>query len=392
MADETTNVAGAIVASLNDFNADNGKSWTFGTNWNAVGTDFETYTNQYLFPKLNETLIVETAAGNRLDWLAKEIDFIGQYSEEYVILDTVPVELDLSKSAQLMLERNYPKIASKLYGAGILKKLKFTLNDNIQRQQFATLGDATKFAVQVYKKKIADINISEEQELKAIIMDYTSHIADVREVESGATMQQFINKVYTAILNLQNNSAKHNEAAQASGGAVGRFTTNTKLKDMLIVTTDEMKVEILNSFLANTFHAEGLDITSQIISFEDLGGVYKAAEDITVDATIQGVMAAMGDYQVKAGDVIPAGTVFTYEIPAEALGDQADALVEVKPDSDEFVAIFDVRSIRYKRYTRNMLKAPFYNGEFDEVTHWIHYYSMKAISPFYNKVVIKRAN
>ncbi|WNM55577.1 hypothetical protein CoNPh35_CDS0008 [Staphylococcus phage S-CoN_Ph35] len=24
-----------------------------------------------------------------------------------------------------------------------------------------------------------------------------------------------------------------------------------------------------------------------------------------------------------------------------------------------------------------MLKEPFYNGEFDEVTHWIHYYSLK---------------
>ena len=48
----------------------------------------------------------------------------------------------------------------------------------------------------------------------------------------------------------------------------------------------------------------------------------------------------------------------------------------------------DINAIRYKRYTKDMLKEPFYNGEFDEVTYWVHYYSMKAISPFYNKVVI----
>lgn len=43
-----------------------------------------------------------------------------------------------------MLKRNYPKMATKLYGQGVLKKTKFTLNNNDTRHNFLTLGDATK--------------------------------------------------------------------------------------------------------------------------------------------------------------------------------------------------------------------------------------------------------
>ena len=64
---------------------------------------------------------------------------------------------------------------------------------------------------------------------------------------------------------------------------------------------------------------------------------------------------------------------------------------EIKPSSELWAYIFDLDAIKYNRYTKGMLKEPFYNPEFDEVTHWIHYYSMKAISPFYNKILITGA-
>ena len=107
-------LAKAVQSSLITHNTETGHAWTFGTNWDNTGKEFETYVNKYLFPKLNETLIIESILGNRFNWLAKEVDFIGQYSEEYVILDSVPIELDLSKNAELMLKRNYPKMATKL--------------------------------------------------------------------------------------------------------------------------------------------------------------------------------------------------------------------------------------------------------------------------------------
>src|SRR5690606_41533819 len=72
-----------------------------------------------------------------------------------------------------------------IYGQGVLKKTKFTLNNNDVRHNFLTLGDATRYALGVYKKRISDINVSEELEIKGTILDYAiNHVKDVREVRS----------------------------------------------------------------------------------------------------------------------------------------------------------------------------------------------------------------
>lgn len=379
-------IAQATQSAILQFNNDTQNSWSFGANWNNQGTSFETFVNNYLFPKLNETLIVETVNGNRFDFLAKEVDFIGQYSEEYVILDSVPISMDLTKSAELMLKRNYPRMASKIYQQGILKKVKFTLNNNDARLNFSTIGDAIKYAISVYKKKISDINVAEEAEYKAMLLDYSLNFtADKRTVSS---MQGLFQELSKAILNLQNNSAKHNETATASGGAIGRYTTTSKLNDLLIVTSDEAKAYLLDTKLANTFQVAGIDLSSKIISFDDLGGTYKTKKDVKVTKKIKEGLEAMGDYQVEIDDTIPQATIFTFDVTK--LFDTGD-IEEIKPSGDFFAMLFDVRGLRYKRCTKGMLKEPFYNGEFDETTHWIHYYSIKAISPFYNKVVITTA-
>ena len=375
----------AVREALITHNDETGHAWTFGSNWDSTGKEFETFVNKYLFPKLNETLIIEAVLGNSFDWLAKEVDFIGQYSEEYVILDTVPIEMNLSKNAELMLKREYPKMATKLYGQGILKKTKFTLNNNDARLNFLTIGDAITYAVSVYKKRISDINLAEEREMKAMLVDYGINQAkDQREV---ASMEELFEVLTEAVLNLQNNSEKHNEADKASGGSIARFTTVSDMKDLIILTTDKVKRYLLNTFLANTFHAEGIDLSKIIISFDDLGGTWRTKEDITVTKAGVNKLQAFGDYQIQVGDVIPKGYVFTYDV--SDVTDFTDKVEEIKPDSDLWAMVMDARAIRYKRFTKGMLKEPFYNGEFDEVTYWIHYYSFKAISPFYNKVVVK---
>lgn len=376
-------IAKTVKGALLDFNKDTQNSWSFGSNWNNQGTAFETFVNNYLFPKLNETLIVETVSGNRFDFLAKEEDFIGQYSEEYVILDSVPIGLDLEKNVELMLKRNYPKMATKIYQQGIIKKLKFTLNNNDNRLNWSTIGDAISYALAVYRKKINDINIAEEAEIKAMLMDYANNIAvDKRTVNS---YQELFQTISESILNLQNNSAKHNEASLASGGAMGRYTTSTKLNDILILTSDKAKAYLLDTKLANTFQVAGIDLSNHIISFDDLGGVYKTTKDIKVTSTMLPLLKAMGDYQIEVDDIIPTQSVFTYDITSIFKDTDYE---EIKPNGEYFAFLFDVRTIRYKRSTKGMLKQPFYNGEFDEITYWLHYYSMKSISPFYNKVVI----
>lgn len=373
------------ISALQQFNSDYNKSYTFGTNWSSANTMYETFINKYLFPKINESALVNVDLGNRFDFLAKEIDFIGQYSEEYVILDSVPISMNLSKSEELMLKRNYPKIATKLYGSGIVNKQKFTLNNNDVRLNFSTLGDAVKYALAVYRKKISDINVNEEKEIKAMLVDYALNVAsDARQVSSR---DDLFTEVFNAILNIQNNSDKYNEATLASGGSIGRYTTATKLDDVAILTNDEMKTFLLDTKIANTFRGEGLDFSNRIISFDDLGGVYKLTDDVTISSqkTID-YFRTFNDYQVEIGDVIPNESVITFDI--SSLEEFEGKCEELKPKSEFFAYVFDINKVRYRRNTKDMLKAPFYNGEFDEITYWIHYYSFKAISPFFNSVRI----
>lgn len=382
MANPTTLAA---MTALQKFNSDYSKSWTFGENWSNVSTEFETYINKYLFPKLNETALLNVALGNRFEWLAKEIDFVSQYSEEYVILDTVPVNMNLSKNEELMLKRNYPKMATKLYSPGVLKKTKFTLNNNDVRLNFLTLADATKYALGVYKKRLSDINVLEELEIKGTIIDYA--LNNTKNKRTVTDKESLFSNLFEAILNIQNNSAKYNEADTASGGAIGRYTTVSKLENVVILTNDAMKTYLLDSKLATTFQVSGLDLSDRIISFDDLGGTFKTTADITISeqATVD-LFRTMGDYQIAIGDMIPKDSVITFDVTG--LTEFTEKVVELKPKSDLFAYVFDVNKLRYRRNTKGMLKQPFYNGEFDEVTYWLHYYSFKSMSPFYNSVLI----
>src|SRR5690625_6179540 len=138
-----------------------------------------------------------------------------------------------------MLKRNYPQIATKLYSQGVLKKTKFTLNNNDVRHNFLTLADATAYALGVYKKRISDINVSEELEIKGTLLDYAlNHVEEKRTV---ASLDELFTKAFESILNIQNNSSKYNEAHKASGGALGRYTTVSRLEDTVILTNDLVK-------------------------------------------------------------------------------------------------------------------------------------------------------
>lgn len=377
-----------IAQALQDFNHTQGRAWTLGTNWSSVGTEFETFINKFLFPKLNETALIQAALGNSFEWLAKEVDFVGQYSEEYVIRDTIPTTMDLSKDEALMLKRNYPQMITKLYGPGIMRKMKFTLNNNDQRMNFAKLSDGVKYAIGVYKKKISDINVDEERQIKAMLVDYAENVTPAKARRTATSEEDLFNKIAEALMNLQNNSDKYNEARLASGGAIARYTTVSKLSKIAILTTDAMKAYLLNTKLANTFASEGIDISKRIISFEDLGGAFRAIEDTTLSAEAVQAFRELGDYQTTASDIIPEGSVVTFDVNEFLPEEDAAKFEEIKPSSDLWAYIFDLDAIKYNRYTKGMLKEPFYNPEFDEVTHWIHYYSMKAISPFYNKILI----
>lgn len=377
--------AESIVISMKDFNSDYGKSWSMGSNWDNQGTEFETYINKYLFPKLNDTNLIDVPLGNRFDWLAKEKEFIGQYSEEYVIADSIPVSLNLSKPATLMLQKNYPKMITKIFGQAIIKKTKFTLNDNDVRLNFLTIGDAVNYAMSIYSKRISDINVTEELEIKGMLIDYSMNHTIAKE--KVTSYQELENTIFEKVLNVQNNSSKYNESKQASGGAVARYTTKSELSNLCILTTDKVKTYLLNTKIANTFQTAGIDLTDHIISFDDLGGCFKLTKDVTVnDTDTLAVFEAMGDYQITKGDVIYKDSVITFDV--SELADFKGNVIEVKPDTEFYSYVFDIRKLRYERTTKNMLKKPFYDGEQDAWTYWLHYPSRKNMSPFFNNYLI----
>src|SRR5699024_12518005 len=98
---------------------------------------------------------------------------------------------------------------------------------------------ATRYALGVYRKRISDINVSEEFEIKGTILDYAlNHVKEKREV---ASRDELFTEVFESILNIQNNSAKYNEANEASGGSIGRYTKVTAVKDVIILSNYDMQ-------------------------------------------------------------------------------------------------------------------------------------------------------
>src|SRR5699024_11770839 len=92
-------------------------------------------------------------------------------------------------------------------------------------------------------------------------------------------------------------------------------TKDMSFKYVMILTNDTMKSYLLESKLANTFHVAGFDLSDRIISFDDLGGLFKLTKDVTVDSddTVD-IFRSMGDYQVSKGDLIPEGSVLTFDV------------------------------------------------------------------------------
>src|SRR5699024_3894947 len=161
----------------------------------------------------------------------------------------------------------------------------------------------------------------------------------------------------------------------------------SSFNDVVILTNDSIKVHLLDSKIADMFNVDGLYVSDRIISFDDLGGIWKETEDITIsEEDTLNKFRAMGDYQISMGDIVPEDYVIIFDVTK--LTEFEGKVEEVKLDSDLFAYVFDINKLRYRRTTKELLKLPFYNGEFDEITYWLHYYSFKSMSPFYNSILV----
>lgn len=375
--------------ALKMWNSDNPQgAWQIGTNWSNVGNElFETFINKYLFPKINETSLINVALADRFSWLTKEVDVIAQFSEEYVFADIVPTTLDLSQDEILNLRRNYPKMMTKLYGQGNYMKYKFTLNNNDNRLNWSTIGDAMASIAGLYERIISSFNIDEERRKKATIIDYG--LTQIKATQKVSSKDELVDAITESMLDMQDQTDLFNEADHASGDDGLRHTTASNLEDIVIITDNKTKNYLLNTIVANTFQIAGLDITNHIMSWVDLGGVYKTTEDITIsDPVTVAKFSAMGSWDKVHGFglFIPKGSVFTFDV--SQLSEFVGKCEEVKPVSDNFALLFDVNGLRFKRNTKGMLKQPIYLQETDEWQHMLMYYTFKAVSPFFNKKMI----
>ena len=380
-------LANAISDSFDDYLKENKTgSFTFGTNWHGSLTQV---TNNFvvhnLFPKLNSTTLHMDDLGNSFWGLAKEVDNIGELRESYTFMDSIPSVMDLTKNPSLMLENNFPRIASKLFGRGQIKKQKLTLNDNYQRMQFSTVGDAVIFNAGAFKNKINGINITEEKEMKAMLVQYANTMTSSRQ--NVDTLEELSEKLLQTIMDFQQNDTIFNDVHLASGGDTGQKTTVSNMQNIQILTTTAIKTKLLKSDLARAFHNEGIDITGRIMAFRDLGGTYELTENVTIaEGDTVANMKAFDQYRGAIGDLIAKGTIITYDL--SKMKEFEGKYKEIKPEDDLFAYVFDNRIVDYQVVTKNMIKIPFNNGEFDTWTNWVHYLSTKSMKPYFNNSVI----
>lgn len=387
---------GAVEASINQWNQTQGASWTKGTNWSNVGTDFETFVHKNLFPKLTETIQNLPKIGNPFQFLARERNIVGQYREEFAILDKVPTGINLNTDGELLLNPEYPKIKTRLYQNGFRRKLKFTIDlSGDITQNFLSLEDGIDYVIGEYVSSLNSINITEMREMFGGIVDYLHNNITSYQRKTVTSLDEAVTATYNLISSMQIPTSGYNEGMTAAGPSVGRLTRKTPLERMMIICSVNARTFLLNTQIANSFQIAGLDITDHIMAFPtidetpDMDGVYKITKKVTLATqTDVDFLKAMGMYNVRIGTVFNIGTVFTFDI--KTLTDFKGNFEQIGLKDDNDILVIDTASIMYDQDTSNFVRT-FENPEIDGVSYYLKYTSTKNISPFTNKGAVATA-
>lgn len=384
---------GAIAASINQWNQTTGASWTLGTNWSSVDTDFETFVNKNYFPVVTEIFYNLPRIGNPFQWLAKQRTLTGQFRQEVATVDQIPTGINLNTDGELLLNPQYPKVKTRLYQNGFRRKLKFTIDlSGDITQNFITLEDGIDYVTAQYISSLNSIQITEYREMFGAIVDYTHNNLTKYQQRVVSSLDEAIDKTYELMKAMQRPSSAFNEGTLAAGPAVSRLTRQVPLDRIMILCSDRAATRILNTNIANTFQIAGLDITDHILNFptiEDtppMDGVYKVTENVIIsDPETLAYLQAMGMYNTLNGTVFKEGAVFTFDITGLKDFKGKYEQIGLKDDSD--IILIDTASIMYFQDTSNMTRT-FENPEIDGVTYYIKYTSTKNISPYTSKAVI----
>lgn len=394
---------GAIEASINQWNQTQGASWTQGTNWDNIGTDFETFVNKNFFPKLTETIQNLPKIGNPFQFLAKNRVLVGQYREEFATLDKVPTGVNLNTDGALLLNPEYPKVKTRLYQNGFRRKLKFTidLSGDIQ-QNFLNLRDGIDYVTGEYISSLNSINVTEMREMFGAIVDYMHNNLSTFQLTTVTSLDEAITATFDTMGAMQTPTSGYNEGMSAAGPAIGRLTRKTPLNRLMIICSTSARTHILDTKIANTFQVAGLDITEHLLAFPTMDktpamdGVYKLTDTVTItesadDNISLDVLKAMGIYNARVGTIYKKGTVFTFDIKNPKMKDFVGKFEQIGLKDDNDIIIIDTASIMYEQDTSNFVRT-FDNPEIDGVSYFIKYTSTKNISPFTNKGLVGSEN
>lgn len=389
-------VATGTVEALDQFNRSYGTQYAPTAPWTGdVAIHFTNFVNNNLFPKIADTKYHEAILGDAWSFATKNDPNIASYDEEYAFMDIVPRNLNMSKAGTSLFKRNYKRIATNLYGPGNYRMLSFSLESNYTRRNFSTIGDAIAYALGAYKHCIQMVNIDEERQKTAKIVDYANK--NVRVHETASSLEDMAHKLNLLLMNMTSNSDKYNEAIQlcAPNEIGGRYTTTTDMSHLMILTTTDVKEYMLGTLLANTYQTKGIDITNMIKAFPTLTYAWRATQDITMDADLVKVLNAFGDEDAEVGDVIPKDAVITID-PEEFLSEHPDKTKfepitpknKVGEANKPWALVFDTRALKFARFTDGMVEKPFINQSVKEYKYYMHYYHRNNISPFYNKAIV----
>lgn len=379
-------VATGVVEALNEFNQSYGKQWKATAPWTGdVAIHFTNFLNNNLFPKLASTHFHEAILGDAWSFATKNDPNVASYDEEYAFTDVIPRNLNMSKANTTLFRRNYKTIMTNLYGVGNYRLLSFSLESNYTRRNFATIADACAYALGAYKHCIQMINIDEERQKTAMIVDYANQ--HVRVKQNATSLEDMAHKLNLLLMNMTSNSDLYNEACEMTGNQKMRYTTTTDMSNLMILTTTDVKEYMLGTLLANTYQTKGIDITNMIMAFPTLEYAWEATTDIKLTAEQVAELRLFGDEDTDTGDIMPEGSIITLN-PNEFLPTLKDNFKPIKPEGSTWAMVFDVRCLKFARFTDGMVEPPFINPGVKEYKYYMHYYHRNNISPFYNKAVV----
>nr|DAK50478.1 MAG TPA: Major capsid protein [Caudoviricetes sp.] len=357
-----------------------------GQNWSGLSEAMHgTFMFEYLLPKVGRTDLYQVKIQDRFIRYTKMLLNMAQFNEEYTMTDIVPTMLREDADVMTNFKTNFPKMRTKFYNEGQVYQYRYSINPK-DRLKFSSIGDCLRAQQAIYDNVISSFNMYNEDAKKAAIIDYAMRsVKDTTKVENADDLVQLILLKY---LNLQSKSHHHNEADLAAGDANTRKTTVSNGEDLLIITTDEIKLFILNSVIANTFQVAGIDITNQISSFEDLGGNYELKEAVTITSDkTKTAFEAMGFMFDRPSVTFPKGSKFNWDITQ--LEEFEGKYREIKPQSKYWFAMYDVNAFRFEMNRENGIRIQddSINGWSGVVNVTVSMMTNNNISPFANKCV-----